>query len=89
MYSGAGKVAGLQVVRQPFELFAGVAEGDCPRSRDIVQIEKSVELPLLLDHDVELSNTLGGKPIFLGQDADRIMQKLGGDLKNVLGHSSR
>lgn len=83
-----GEIAGSELVGEPVDLSAGVAEdnslgdGDC-----LVQIGQGVELPLLLlDGNVELLDTLKGKLILLHQDTDGVTHELGGDLENVLGH---
>lgn len=83
-----GEVAGGELVGEPVDLAAGVAEDDSLGDGDgLVEIRQGVELPvLLLDGDVELLNTLKGKLVLLDQDADGVAHELGGDLQHVLGH---
>ena len=88
VHGGDGEVTGSELVGEPVNLSAGVAEDDGLGDGDgLVQVGKSVELPLLLlNSNVELLNTLKGKLVLLDQNADRVTHELGGDLKNVLGH---
>lgn len=85
------EITGSELVGEPVDLSAGVAEDDGLGDGDsLVQVGEGVELPLLLlNGDVELLNTLQGKLILLDQDTDGVAHELGGDLKNVLGHGSR
>lgn len=85
-----GEVTGSELVGEPVDLSAGVAEDDGLSDGDsLIQIGEGVELPLLLlDGNVELLNTLQGKLVLLDQDTDGVAHELGGDLKNVLGHGS-
>jgi hypothetical protein len=85
-----GEVTGSELVGEPVDLSAGVAEDDSLGDGDgFVQVGESVQLPiLLLDSDVELLNTFKRELILLDQDADRVTHELGGDLEHVLGHGS-
>jgi len=82
------EVAGSELVGEPVDLSAGVAEDDGLGDGDgLVEIGQSVQLPvLLLDGDVELLDTLKGKLGLLDQDADWVAHELGGDLKDILWH---
>ena len=86
-----GEVARRQLVRQPVDLPARVAEDDGLGDGDgLVEVREGVELPvLLLDGDVELLDTFEGKLILLDEDAHRVAHELGRDLEYVLGHSGR
>jgi hypothetical protein len=88
VHGGDSEVTGSELVGEPVDLSAGVAEDDGLCDGDgLVQVGKSVELPLLLlNSNVELLDTLQGKLILLDQNADGVTHELGGDLKNVLGH---
>ena len=83
-----GEVTGSELVGEPVDLSAGVAEDDGLSDGDsLVQVREGVELPLLLlDGDVELLDTLQGKLILLDQNANGVTHELGGDLEDVLGH---
>lgn len=83
-----GEVAGSELVGEPVDLSAGVAEDDSLGDGDcLVQVGQGVELPLLLlDGNVELLDTLKGKLVLLHQDTDGVAHELGGDLEDVLGH---
>jgi hypothetical protein len=91
VHGGDGEVTGSELVREPVDLPAGVAEDDGLGDGDgLVQVGESVELPiLLLDGNVELLNTFEGKLVLLDQDADGVAHELGGDFEDVLGHGSR
>jgi len=83
-----GEVTGGELVGEPVNLPAGVAEdnrlGDGDR---LVQVGERVKLPVfLLDSNVELLDTFEGKLVLLDEDTDRVAHELGGDLKDVLGH---
>lgn len=82
------KVAGGELVGEPVDLSAGVAEDDSLGDGDgLVQVGQGVELPLLLlDGDVELLDTLKGELVLLDEDTNGVAHELGGDLENVLGH---
>ena len=86
-----GEVTGSELVGEPVDLSAGVAEDDGLGNGDsLVQVREGVELPLLLlDGDVELLDTLEGKLVLLDQDADGVTHELGGNLEDVLGHGGR
>jgi hypothetical protein len=88
VHGGDSEVTGSKLVGEPVDLSAGVAEDNGLGNSDgLVQVGKSVELPLLLlNSNVELLDTLQGKLILLNQDADGVTHELGCDLKNVLGH---
>jgi hypothetical protein len=83
-----GEVTGSELVGEPVDLSAGVAEDDGLGDGDgLVQVGQGVELPvLLLDGNVELLDTFEGKLVLLDQDTDGVAHELGGDLEDVLGH---
>jgi hypothetical protein len=83
-----GEVTGSQLVGEPVDLSAGVAEDDGLGNGDgLVQVGEGVELPLfLLDGDVELLDTFEGKLVLLDENTDGVAHELGGDLEDVLGH---
>lgn len=85
-----GEVTGSQLVSEPVDLSAGVAEDDgLGNGHGLVQIGQGVELPLLLlDSNVELLDTFQGKLVLLDEDTDGVTHESGGDLKDVLGHGS-
>lgn len=85
------EVTGGELVGEPVDLAAGVAEDDGLGDGDgLVEIRQGVKLPfLLLDGNVELLDTLKGKLVLLDQNADGVTHELGGNLKDVLGHGSR
>lgn len=91
VHGGDGEITSSELVGEPVNLSAGVAEDNSLGNGDgLVQIGEGVQLPLLLlDGNIELLDTLQGKLVLLDQDADRVTHELGGDLKNVLGHGSR
>ena len=91
VHGGHSKVAGSELVGEPVDLSAGVAEDDSLRDSDgLVEIGKRVELPLLLlDGDVELLDTFEGEFVLLDEDSDRVAHEFGGNLEDVLGHGSR
>ena len=84
------EVTGSELVGEPVDLPAGVAEDDGLGDGDsLVQVGESVELPvLLLNSNVELLNTFEGKLVLLDKDTDGVAHELGGDLEDVLGHGS-
>ena len=88
VHGGDSEVTSSELVGEPVDLSAGVAEDDGLGDGDgLVEIGQGVELPLLLlDGNVELLDTLKGKLLLLDQDADGVAHELGGDLKDVLGH---
>jgi len=88
VHGGDGEVTGSELVGEPIDLPAGVAEDDGLGDGDgLVQVREGVELPvLLLDGNVELLDTFEGKLVLLDQDADGVAHELGGDLEDVLGH---
>lgn len=83
-----GEVTGSQLVGEPVNLSAGVAEDNGLGNGDgLVQVGKGVELPLLLlDGNVELLDTFEGKLVLFDEDTDGVAHELGGDLEDVLGH---
>ena len=88
VHGGDSEVTGGELVSQPVDLAAGVAEDDSLGDGErVVQVAERVELPvLLLDGDVELLNTLKGKLSLLDQNADWVAHELGGDLEDILWH---
>lgn len=90
VHGGDGEVTGSELVGEPVDLSAGVAEDDGLGDGDgLVQVGEGVELPiLLLDGNVELLNTFEGKLVLLDENTNGVAHELGGDLKDVLGHSS-
>jgi hypothetical protein len=91
VHGGDGEVASSELVGEPVDLSAGVAEDDSLGDGDsLIQVGKGIELPLLLlNGNVELLDTLKGKLILLDQDTDGVTHELGGDLKHILGHGGR
>ena len=85
------EVTGSELVGEPVDLSAGVAEDDGLGDGDgLVEVRESVELPLLLlNSNVELLDTLKGKFLLLDQDTDGVTHELGGHLQDVLGHGGR
>jgi len=88
VHSRDSEITGRELVGEPVNLSAGVAEDDSLGDGDsLVQIREGIELPLLLLHsNVELLNTLQGKFILLYEDTNGLTHELGGNLKHVLGH---
>jgi hypothetical protein len=88
VHGGDGEVTGSELVGEPIDLPAGVAEDDSlGDGNSLVQVGQGVELPvLLLDSNVELLDTFEGKLVLLDEDTDGVAHELGGDLKDVLGH---
>jgi len=88
VHSGDSEVTGSELVGEPVDLSAGVAEDDgLGDGNGLVEIGKGVELPLLLlNGNVELLDTLKGKLLLLDQDTDGVTHELGGDLEDILGH---
>lgn len=86
-----GKVTGSELLGEPVDLSAGVAENDGLGNGDsLVQVGEGVEFPLLLLHgNVELLDTFQGKLVLLDQNTDRVAHESGGDLEHVLGHGGR
>lgn len=84
------EVTGSELVGEPVDLPAGVAEDDSLSNGDsLVQVGESIKLPvLLLNSDVELLDTFEGKLVLLDEDTDGVAHELGGDLEDILGHSS-
>ena len=90
VHGGDGEVTGSELVGEPVNLSAGVAEDNGLSDGDgLVQVGEGVELPvLLLNGNVELLDTFEGKLVLLDEDTDGVAHELGGDLKDVLGHGS-
>jgi hypothetical protein len=88
VHGGDGEVTSSELVGEPVDLSAGVAEDDgLGDGHGLVEIGQGVELPLLLlDGNVELLDTLKGKLLLLDQDTDGVAHELGGDLEDVLRH---
>lgn len=56
-------------------------------SDGLVQITKSIELPLLLlNSDIELSNTFQSQFLLLDQNPDGVSHEFLGDLQDIVGH---
>jgi len=89
VHGGDGEVASSELVSEPVDLSAGVAEDDSLGDGDgLIEIGEGVKLPLLLlDSNVELLDTFESKFVLLDENADRVAHELGGDLKDILGHS--
>ena len=88
VHGGDGEVTGSELVGEPVNLSAGVAEDNGLSDGDgLVQVGEGVELPvLLLNGNVELLDTFEGKLVLLDEDTDGVAHELGGDLEDVLGH---
>ena len=88
VHSRDSEVTGSELVGEPVDLSAGVAEDDGLSDGDgFVQVGQSVELPvLLLDGNVELLDTFKSKFVLLDENADGVAHELGGDLEDILGH---
>lgn len=88
VHGGDGEITGSQLVGEPVDLSAGVAEDDSlGDGNGLVEIREGVKLPLLLlNGNVELLDTLEGKLVLLDENADGLAHELGGNLKDVLGH---
>lgn len=88
VHGGNGEVTSSELVGEPVNLPAGVAEDDGLGDGDgLVQIGEGVELPvLLLNGNVELLDTFEGKLVLLDENADGVTHELGGDLEHILGH---
>ena len=86
-----GEVTSGELIGEPVNLSAGVAEDDgLGDSNGLVQVREGIEFPLLLlDSDVELLDTFQGKLVLLDEDTNGVAHELGRNLQNVLGHSSR
>ena len=86
VHGGHGEVACGELVGEPVDLSARVAEDDgLGDSNGLVQVGEGVELPvLLLDGDVELLDTFEGELILLDENTDWVAHELGGDLKHIL-----
>lgn len=90
VHGGDSEVTGRELVGQPVDLPAGVAEDDGLGDGDsLVKVGEGVKLPvLLLDSNVELLDTFEGQLSLLDQDTDRVTHELGGHFEDVLGHGS-
>lgn len=82
------EVTGSELVGEPVDLAAGVAEDDGLGDGDgLIKIGEGVKLPLfLLNGNVELLDTFEGELVLLDKDTDGVAHELGGDLEDVLGH---
>mmetsp|Transcript_9826 Transcript_9826/g.21860 ORF Transcript_9826/g.21860 Transcript_9826/m.21860 type:complete len:325 (-) Transcript_9826:163-1137(-) len=91
MHARDGEVTLLHLLLQPIDLATGVAvDNGLGDGESLVQITKSVELPLLpLHSNVELLDTLKGQLILLDEDPDRIPHETLSDLQHIQGHGSR
>lgn len=88
VHGGDSEVTGSELVGEPVDLSAGVAEDDgLGDGNGLVEIREGVELPLLLlNRNVELLDTFKGKLVLLDENTDGVTHELGGDLENVLRH---
>ena len=88
VHGGDGELTRGELVGEPIDLSAGVAEDNGLGDGDgLVEIAEGVELPvLLLNGNVELLDTFKGKLVLLDEDTDGVAHELGGDLEDVLGH---
>jgi len=88
VHGGHGEVTGCELIGEPVNLTACVAEDDGLCDSDgFVEVGESVELPLLLLHgDVELLDTLEGEFVLLDENAHGVAHELGRDLQDILGH---
>ena len=79
-----------QSLSQRLDLISGIAEDNGLGDRDgVVQVTQTVELvALLLDVNEELLDTFKGQLVLLDQDSYRVVHEFGGDLQDVLRHSS-
>ena len=91
VHGGDGEVTGSELVGEPVDLSAGVAEDDGLSNGDgLVKIGEGVQLPVfLLDGDVELLDTFKGEFVLLDENTDGVAHELGGDLEHILGHGGR
>ena len=91
MHGGDSEVTGSELVGEPVDLPAGVAEDDSlGDGNSLIQIREGVELPVfLLDGNVELLDTFKGEFVLLDKDADGVAHEFGGDLEHILGHGGR
>ena len=91
VHGGDSEVTSGELIGEPVNLSAGVAEDDgLGDSNRLVQVREGIEFPLLLlDSDVELLDTFQGKLVLLDEDTNGVAHELGRNLQNVLGHSSR
>lgn len=91
VHSGDGKVTGSELVSEPVDLSAGVAEDDSLSDGDgLVEIREGIELPVLLfNSNVELLDTFEGQFSLLDQNTDRVAHELGRNLQDVLRHGGR
>lgn len=91
VHSRDSEISRLQLVCEPVDLSASIAEDDSLCDGDsFVEIGQGIQLPLLFFHgNVELLDTFEGKLGLLDQDTDWITHEFGGDFENVLGHGGR
>ena len=90
MHGGDSEVTAGELVGEPVDLSAGVAEDDgLSDGNGLVKIGESLQFPIfLLDGNVELLDTFEGKLILLDEDTDWVTHELGGDLEDILRHGS-
>jgi hypothetical protein len=91
VHGGDGEVLGGHLLGQGVDLATGVAENDgLSDAQCVVQVAQCSQLPLLLlDVDVELTDTLQGQLLFLDQDADGVAHEVLADLQHLRWHGSR
>ena len=82
------ELACSELLSQPVDLSASVAENNSLGNGDgLVEIAKSVKLPLLLlNRDIKLLDTLEGQFVLLDQDTNGFAHELGGDFHDLGGH---
>ena len=88
---GDGELAGPHLLGQVVDLPAGVAKDDSLGNvQGVVEIAKGVELPvLLLDINVELTDTFQGQLLTLHQNLDGVVHEPLSDLEGIRGHGGR
>jgi hypothetical protein len=91
VHGGNSEITGGELVGEPVDLSAGVAENDGLGDGDsLIQIREGVQLPILFfNSNVELLNTFEGKFGLLDQDTNGIAHEFGGNLKDILWHGGR
>jgi hypothetical protein len=91
VHGGDGEISLSELVGEPVDLSARVAEDDGLGDGDrLVQIGERIQLPLLLlDGNIELLDTFEGQLVLLDQDSDRVSHELGRDFENILRHRGR
>jgi len=90
VHGGDSEVTAGELVGEPVDLSAGVAEDDGLSDGDgFVEVGKGLQFPVfLLDCNVELLDTFEGKLVLLDEDTDWVTHELGGDLEDILRHGS-